>query len=45
MGQRKRMINLYPSSPRPSRGGELENYESTIGIAGDVIPQKKMMTM
>ena len=35
------MISLYPSSPRPSRGGEQENDKSTLGIAGDVIPQKK----
>ena len=35
------MNNLYPNSPRPSRGGEVENYQSTSGIAGDAIPQKK----
>ena len=35
------MNNLYPSSSRPSRGGEQENYKSTIGVAGDAIPQKK----
>ena len=42
MGQRvKKMYDLYPSSPRPSREEEQEINKSTTGIPGDVIPQRK----